>query len=388
VDTQEELVVVPLVPMELEPSREQMLRMLLDREAFVIQRVPVQANSVSSEMVAQTTGAFAKAVGQAVNQVGRSSSTGELYRLVLPTGSVARDLVPAVGGGFRGMVRAAGSTKIAGQARLIPAVAGAGAAIAAGPLIATVALAVGGEMLAQHQINKKLDSIKSAVQGVQLLLNAQQSAVLTTADQEARKVVGYLLDQANLPAIAAAAHAFGDLATLTNMRINQLDQWSDIASKYNGPSHVNGLGLMNELVGKRADQIQEFERLVAQTYEALALRARVLVLEKVAAEFSNPSRSLPHVEQVLHGELSVIADRQIQLAALIDDLSALQVDGSKLPIVMAGKRSIEVRTSFGRLARALHSAPSGLPMLTESDQSILELAPTARGLEVVTPGAA
>lgn len=250
-----------------------------------------------------------------------------------------------------------------------------------------VALAVGSEMLAQYQINNKLDSIKKAISGVQLHLNAQERAILITADQEARRVVGYLLDQAHLPSIAAAAHAFGDLATLTNKQIDQLDWWSEIASKYDGRSHVNGLGLMTELVGKHDNLVGEFERSVAQTYEALALRARLLVLEKVAAEFSNPSRSLPHVEHVLPGELSVIAGRLFQLASLLDDLSALQVDGSKLPIVMAGRRSVEVRSSFGRLARALHTAPSGLHMLTESDQSVLELAFTARGLEVLTPAA-
>jgi len=283
------------------------------------------------------------------------------------------------------MVRAAGTTKFSGQVRLIPAVAGAGAAFAAGPLIATVALAVGGEMLAQHQINKKLDSIKNAIHGVTDFLNAQDRAILITADQEARKVVGYLLDQANLPGIAAASHSFADLANLTNRRIEQLDRWSHVTTRQGGRGHVNATGLMVELLGKVDNPVQEFERLVGQTYEALALRARVLVLEKVAAEFSNPSLALPHVEQVLRGELSVIADRQSQLASVLDDLSALEVDGSKLPIVMAGKRSIEVRTSFGRLARALHAAPDGLPLLTDSDESVLELSPTAKGLEVLTP---
>ena len=145
---------------------------------------------------------------------------------------------------------------------------------------------------------------------------------------------------------------------------------------------------MAALVGKRDDQIQEFERSVAQTYEAIALRARVTVLEKIAAEFSNMDRSLPHVEQVLRGELSALADRQRQLVGLLDDLSAMQIDGSRVPLAMAGKRTISVRTSFGRLARALHAAPDGLPLLTESDRTVLELAPSPKGLAVITPAAA
>jgi transcription antitermination factor NusA-like protein len=386
-EVQAEAVVVPLVPFAVEPTTEVMLRMLLEREALIIHRVPAQATTVPSGMVAQTSGSFAKAIGNAMSQIGRTSSAEGLYRVVLPTGSVTRDLVPAIGGGFRGMVRGAESTKLAGHARLIPAVAGAGAAVAAGPLIATVALAVGGEMLAQHQINKKLDSIKSAVYGVQRHLNAQDRAVLITAEQEAHKVVGYLLDQANVPAIAAAGHAFADLATLTNRHIDQLDRWSEIAASHDGAGRVNGSDLMAALVGKRDDQVQEFERSVAQAYEAIALRARVVVLEKVAAEFANPDRSLPHVEEVLRRELSVLAGRQGQLMELLDDLSAMQIDGSKVPIAMAGKRTIGVRTSFGRLSRALHAAPAGLPLLTDSDQTIVELAPTAKGLEVISPGA-
>jgi hypothetical protein len=255
-------------------------------------------------------------------------------------------------------------------------------------LIAAVALAVAGEMLAQHQIRKKLDTLKGAVHGVQHHLDAQERAVLTTADQEARKVAGYLLDQANLPAISSASHAFADLASLTNKHTERLDGWLAAAARHDGSGRVNGSELMAALVGKRDDQIQEFERSVAQTYQAIALRARVTVLEKIAAEFSNMDRSLPHVEQVLRGELSALADRQRQLVGLLDDLSAMQIDGSRVPLAMAGKRTISVRTSFGRLARALHAAPDGLPLLTESDRTVLELAPSPKGLAVITPAAA
>jgi hypothetical protein len=45
----------------------------------------------------------------------------------------------------------------------MPAAAGTGAAVADGPLIATVGLAVAGEMLAQHQMQR--NAIKNAVTG-------------------------------------------------------------------------------------------------------------------------------------------------------------------------------------------------------------------------------
>ncbi|WP_284981237.1 hypothetical protein [Arthrobacter sp. efr-133-TYG-118] len=385
-ELEENAVVVPLVPLEAEPSTEMMLRMLLNREALVISRIASPAKGTPTGMVAQTSGAFAKAISQSFGQASRAASTEGLYRVILPTGSVARDLVPAVGGGFRGIARASGSTKIAAHVRLIPATAaGTGAAVAAGPLIATVGLAVAGEMLAQHQMHKKLDAIKNAVAGIQIRMDEQERSILTTAEQQARKVAGYLLDQAQIPSISSAAHAFGDLDTLTNTYINRLDRWLDIADKHQGSDRVYAPDLMKALVDKRDNQAREFEQMVAQTYQALALRARVVVLEKIAAEFSNGDRSLPHVENVLRGELSALADRQSQLVGLLDDLNVLQIDSSKAPIAFAGKGTIGARTSFGRLARALHATPDSLPLLTESDQTVLELAPMAEGLAFVAP---
>lgn len=362
-----------------------MLRMMMNREALIISRVARPAESTATGMVAQTSGAFAKAISQSLGQAGRAASSKGLYQVILPTGSVVRDLVPAVGGGFRGITRAAGSTKIAGHVRLIPAAAGAGAAVAAGPLIATVGLAVAGEMLAQHQMDKKLNAIKNAVTGIQVRMDEQERSVLTTAEQQARKVAGYLLDQAHIPSISSAAHAFGALDTLTNTYINRLDRWLEIADNYQDSDRVYAPDLMKALVDKRDNPALEFEHMVAKTYQALALRARVVLLEKIAAEFLNGDRSLPHVESVLRSELSVLADRQSQLVGLLDDLNVLQIDSSKVPITFAGKGTIGARTSFGRLARALHAAPDSLPLLTDSDQTVLELAPSTEGMAVVAP---
>ena len=140
-------------------------------------------------------------------------------------------------------------------------------------------------------------------------------------------------------------------------------------------------------MGKRDDPTGDFERKVAQTYEALALRARVVVLEKVAAEFSNPNRSLPHIESLLRSELSDIADQQARLVRLLEDLSVMQLDSSKVPVAFAGKGTLTARTSFSRMSRALHSAPDGVPILSESDQTVLELEPSSSGMKVVKPTA-
>lgn len=326
-----------------------------------------------------------KAISQTTGHLGRSAPPDGLYRVIMPTGSVTRDLIPAVGGGFRGIVRTAGSTKISGQARLVPAAAGVGATVAAGPLIATVGLAVAGEMLAQHQTNKKLEGIKNALLGIQAQSDDPERSVLFTATQQTRKVAGYLLDQAHIPSISSAAHAFGDLDTLTNSYIDRLDRWLNVAEKNAGADRVYAPELLTALVNRRDNPARDFGQMVARTYEALALRARVVVLEKIAAEFSNPDRSLPHVESVLRGELAAISDRQAQLVGLLDDISVLQIDSSRVPVTFAGKGTLGARTTFSRLARALHAAPEGLPLLTDSDQSVLDLAPVSEGLSVVMP---
>ena len=385
-ESEEQAVVVPLVPLQDAPSTETMLRMLLNREALLIRPMETSATGRGSGLVAQASGAFAKAISQSVGRAGRGASESGLYRVILPTGSVARDLVPAVGGGFRGLVRAAGSTKIAGHATLVPAAVGTGAAIAAGPLIATVGLAVAGEILAQHQVQKKLDAIKHAIIGIQMKMDAEEHAVLTTAAQQAHKVVGYLLDRAHIPSISSAAHAFGELDTLTNTYVARLDRWVEVAQRYQGLDRVFAPDLLVSLVDTREHPVEVFEQQVAQTYDALALRARVLVLEKVAAEFSNQDRSLAHVENVLSGELSSLAEQQSHLVRLLDDLNVMQIDSSRVPVAFAGKGALAARTTFARLSRALHATPDGLPLLTDSDQTALDLAPTADGLSVITPG--
>lgn len=384
-DSSQEALIVPLVPVTTEPSTEAMLRMLLNREALLIEHIPSTTKSAPSGMVAQGTGAFAKAISQVTAQFSRAETTQGLYRAFAPTGAITRDLVPAVGGGFQGLVRGAGTTKIAGQARFVPVAAGAGATVAAGPLIATVGLAVTSEMLAQHQMNKKLESISSVLMDLQYRADQEERSVLDTATRQASRVAGYLLDQASIPSISSAAHAFGELDTLASSYTSRLGRWSDTVAKHADAERVYAPDLMKDLVGKRNDPTRDFEQMVAQTYEALALRARLVVLEKVAAEFSNPNRSLTHVEAVLRSELTDIAEQQARLVRLLEDLSVMQLDSSKVPVTFAGKGTLTARTSFSRLSRLLHSAPNGIPILSESDQTVIELEPVSGGMNIIKP---
>lgn len=388
-ESSNEIVVVPLTPTSGELDTESMLRMLLNRDAVMITRTKAtRANAEDSGFLAQTAGAFARAMGTATQTFTHNGGNAEgLYKVILPSGATARDLVPAVGGGFRGIVRTAESTKIAGQARLIP-VAGinTAATLAAGPLIATIALATASEMLAQHQINKKLDTIQRSVQAIHERMDEHDRAILDTANTQSKKVASYLLDQAEIPVFSSASHAFGELETLTTQYNNRLDRWTDNVKKYSKKSRVNSKELLTSLTKEKEGSIQTFETMLIRTYEALSLRAQVIVLEKIAAESLNKNRSLFKVEQVLHSELSDIAQRQQQLVELVDDLNALPLDSSKIPVVaFAMRKTIDMRTDLAKMAKALHQAPDALPVLNSSDQMVLDMEATTQGFSIKKP---
>ncbi|MCT6790196.1 hypothetical protein JMJ98_08460 [Bifidobacterium adolescentis] len=386
----EDAIVVPLKPISRELSgqmdTETMLLMLLNQDAMLIQYQPSSTtqhqSSNGTNLVAQSAGSFAKAVSLATQQIGHVASDSGLYRVILPAGFTVKDLVPAVGGGFRGITRATGSSAIASHVRLIPAT---GAAVAAGPMIATVALAMAGDMLSSYQTNKKLDAIYKSVKSLQERRDAEDRAILINAAQQARKVTGYLLDQACIPSMSTAPYAFGKLEELFVLYGERLDKWSDIAEHYSKQSHVNSSDLLKELTNSSENSLYDFECAVEQTYQTFALRARIILLEKVAAEQNNASRSLAHVETILRSELDSIAQRQEQLVHTLESLSFLPVGAAKFPVEMSGKKTSALRSSFFKLTCALHSQPAALPVLDNSDHAILELAPNKQGLEIINP---
>src|SRR4051794_30710272 len=74
-------------------------------------------------LTVQATSEFARCLLAARTAAGAMTGGGDvLFRLELPTGKAISDLVPAVGGGFRGVVRGTDG-RFAGQVRLMPAAA-------------------------------------------------------------------------------------------------------------------------------------------------------------------------------------------------------------------------------------------------------------------------
>lgn len=379
-----EIAVMPLRPIEGEFTTEKILRMILNQDAVLISRSEEPARRAPEDVVAHTAGAFAKGVSQAASQFSKSLSTDGLFQVMLPAGSTIKDLVPAVGGGFRSMVRSSGKSGFSGHAAFVPVLSPI-SGIALGPLIATVGFAMVGDMLSAHEMNKKLDSIQRAVTLIDNRMQSDDRAIIRTALRESDKVRGYLLDQASIPVMSPASSAFGDLNRLANRYIEQLERWNETVSKYSKESHVYGPDLMAELTGNKEQSISSFECLVYQTYETLALRARTVILEKVAAEAENDRRSLPHVEAALHDELSEIALRQQQLVDIVDALNIMQIDSIKIPVRVAGKSSLNMHTSFARLAKALHEAPTALPVLDSFDHAVLDVDLSGNNLTVLEP---
>ena len=69
---QEELAVVPLVPVDATPSTDTMLRMVLNHEALLVHHVLNDSLSGRPGQVAQATGAFAKAISRVTGEFNRS----------------------------------------------------------------------------------------------------------------------------------------------------------------------------------------------------------------------------------------------------------------------------------------------------------------------------
>ncbi|MGD9795338.1 MAG: hypothetical protein AB7V43_17870, partial [Acidimicrobiia bacterium] len=161
-------------------------RMLAEGTGMLVAWEPAPTNVASWGVPLSATSGLARQLATVVQRAGaKLPATGEtLFRVQLPAGQTVANLVPAIGGGFRSMTKVAGRSGFAGQAKLLPVAgaAGAGAAVALGPLLAVIALSVGAEMLASHQQDAKLDANKDVVERLENHENDKNVAVLDSAE--------------------------------------------------------------------------------------------------------------------------------------------------------------------------------------------------------------
>lgn len=176
------------------------------------------------------TSGLARSLSEVVQRAGagRVLQSGMLCRVEVPAGQTMRDLVPAIGGGFRGMTR--GATGITSHARLTPvtgAAAGAGAAVALGPLIGLLAVGVGAEMLARHQQEQQLKNIERVAEALLKREKQQDAAVLRTSEDTIRAASAALLDKIKVPDAVGLSAAANNLYNLRNRAVGWLESWEE-----------------------------------------------------------------------------------------------------------------------------------------------------------------
>jgi hypothetical protein len=320
--------------------------------------------------------AFAQQLLNVADQAGARTAvtTGAtLFRLELPTGQTLQQLVPAVGGGFRGMTRASDSTKIAGQARLIP-VSGAatGAGLALGPLVGLMALSVGAEMLARHEQEKKIQAILDAVQGIQRHLQQQIVAELKTAEQALEAATAAIVDQVAVPQGIGLSSAVTGLRNVRNQALNWLEQWEERVSAL--PSDGTGVSLsrLHKALDVGLGGSDSFPAHVMVLYRALVLESRAQVVTAAEAALANPGQTLRNLEASVQQRLEENTAAQERLRELLLTLNEHPLTVG-LPARPATSRKVaQMDRTLARLTHAIVKAPDAPPVLSAENRQVLE----------------
>lgn len=317
---------------------------------------------------------LARALTQVVQQAGTPAvaESAAYFRVVVPAGQTIRDLVPAVGGGFRGLVR--GSTGIVGHARLVP-VAGAavgGAAVALGPLLGLMAVSVGAEMLARHQQEQQL---KTIAQGVEALLRRERHkdlAVLQTAEDAIRRASSALLDRIEVPDSVGLAPAAHDLSSLKNRAAQWLGAWE--AGVRQHPVDDAGLDIkvLRGLIGGPIDSADAFVPSVHLIRRAVALDSRMRLLSAVEAASLNPHADLRNFRASVEQDLSANAallERLTETVMSVADYRVTTSMRSTYPKIWAAQ---QLAAGLSRTAHAVSGSTTSLPLLDDQNRLVIE----------------
>ncbi|MGY1620182.1 hypothetical protein ACI797_25870 [Geodermatophilus sp. SYSU D00691] len=295
-----------------------------------------------------------------------------LVRLELPTGQTLSNLVPAVGGGFRGTTRAAGSSKITGQARLHPVSGAATRGLALGPMVGLMALSIGTEMIAQRQQDQMLKAIQRAVEGLEKHEQGKLTAQLTTAQQALQAADAAILDQIIVPQGVGLAPAVNGLHDVKNQALGWLEHWEERVQ-----------GLSRGATGVDYDDVKKaldvglggpaaFPSHVQVLYRAIVLDSWAQVLTASEAAVLNPGQTLAHLHHVLQERLD-------ENARVIDRMRQLLLTLKETPLTVGvmswpgtGSEAARLDGTLGRLTHALVDADPPVPILNAANQQVLE----------------
>lgn len=347
------------------------------------------------------SGEFARGMGRLLSTAGVPrllNQSKTLFHVELPTGATLQDLVPAVGGGYRGLTRGANKA-ITGQVRLVQAGSVAGAAgglIATGPMIAMIGLAVGAEMLASYQQDRKLRAIQGGIDALRQRGHDDDSAVLESARRALAAGSAAVLDQAAIPqslGLGSSTEQVRRLAIREGIWLDRVRaQLDDAAGK--DPKSID-YGKMRKVLAGGSDGDHDymlFGDRIGRLYQAVSLDSRAQVLTGAEAVLTNPSRTMEHLQRQLRLSLETNSQRQAEVTNLLWDLIERPIGFSFPNLPNTGKDVANLSRSLTALARASATLPAAPGILNGAQRQVLELVSTGTGdLEVqpaVVPAAA
>ncbi len=331
--------------------------------------------------------ALSQQLGAVLSQAGGAvdASSGVLCRLELPTGSTLRDLVPAVGGGVRGLVR--DGRGINGHARFHVHTGRAAAGVGLGPLLGLLAVQVGTEMLARHQQEQKLTYIAESVAALRQVHEDDMEARLGSVEAALGEASAAMLDRVSIPSSIGLGTARSNLREVKERALMWLDRWEEAARQLPGTGGVDA-GRMQDVLaaGGPRDDHRRFPHRIAMLYRALTLDSRALVVTGAEAGLQNGDHSLSHLHEELARGLRRNATTQDRLKQLLWDLAAPPITYT---FPWEGSEAMALDRMLASMATSVSRLPDAPALLTERNRQVLELLRRPNGeVRVLAPRAA
>jgi hypothetical protein len=364
-----------LTPAESSSEATEPWRMLADGTGMLVAWEPAPQGAARWGTPLAASSGLARQLLTVVERAGSKLPTaGEtLFRLELPAGQTVSNLIPAVGGGFRGMTRLAGSSKIANHAKLLPVGgAAAGTAVALGPLLGIVALSVGAEMLANHQQEAKLEAIRQVVDRLENHQLNKLIAALDSADHVLEDSMAALLDRLEVPEAVGLGTTAARVKEIKALTLNWIREWEKNVEQFaDTPGGVPYDDLEAALGRVGIGGFPAFGLQVQLAYRALALDSRTHIVAMAEATMGRPEETVEHFHATVQRRLADNADHFERLATLLWKLASTRLTVG-VARVDRRNRPAELQWRMVRVARALTEAPSPPPMLTADHHLVLE----------------
>jgi hypothetical protein len=310
-----------------------------------------------------------------------------LFRLELPTGQALSDLVPAVGGGLRGLVRGADG-RFAGQVRLMPAAAGV-SGVAAGIALGVGALAVGAQMYYQAQLTATLAQIRRSGATVEQHLLHEMTARVDAAEEALVRATALLLDRADAPLAAGLDSAQGSLSEAKHIALQWLEGWEKAVTDLSpGPQGRPWAGLKKVLDTGPGGR-EGFAARVVLLRRALGVDALWQLMSRSQAALSQPENPLEHFTAQVSDHLQMITGFQERLGEVVWSLAEHPVYTSVTSLPAEWRSAARTHRELITVARALTTPSYSVPLLSRHGFQVLEGVQRADGsVRLILPAAA